>query len=300
MRILVTGANGLLGQMVVRLCAGREGVTLLATAKGEERIGAPLQAANISYRTLDISFRQDWEQALDDFRPDTVLHAAAMTQVDDCESQPELCHSLNVESVDLGATACEARGIHFVLLSTDFVFDGQEGPYNETATPAPLSVYGHSKWEAEKRVQRLTSPWAIVRTVLVIGSVPGLSRSNIVLWAVGALRQGKKITVVQDQWRSPTWAEDLARGCLAVAERKATGIFHISGPEVLSVYDFVLRIAAVFGLDPALVEPISSDQLGQPARRPAKTGFLLDKARRELGYRPHSLDEVIALCGPTE
>ena len=300
MRILVTGANGLLGQMVVRLCAGKSGVTLLATAKGEERIGAPLQAANTSYRTLDITSKQDWEQALDDFRPDTVLHAAAMTQVDDCEAQPDLCHSLNVDAVDLGAAACEARGVHFVLLSTDFVFDGQEGPYDETAVPAPLSVYGRSKWEAEKRVQRLTSPWAIVRTVLVIGSVPGLSRSNIVLWAVDALRQGKTITVVQDQWRSPTWAEDLARGCLAVSEKKATGIYHISGPEVLSVYDFVLRIAAVFGLDTSLVTPISTAQLGQAAQRPARTGFLLDKARRELNYTPHTLEEVISHCGPTE
>ena len=300
MRILVTGANGLLGQMVVRLCAGKSGVTLLATAKGEERIGAPLQASNTSYRTLDITSKQDWEQALDDFRPDTVLHAAAMTQVDDCEAQPDLCHSLNVDAVDLGAAACEARGVHFVLLSTDFVFDGQEGPYDETAVPAPLSVYGRSKWEAEKRVQGLTSPWAIVRTVLVIGSVPGLSRSNIVLWAVDALRQGKTITVVQDQWRSPTWAEDLARGCLAVSEKKATGIYHISGPEVLSVYDFVLRIAAVFGLDPSLVTPISTAQLGQAAQRPARTGFLLDKARRELNYTPHTLEEVISHCGPTE
>ena len=300
MRILVTGANGLLGQMVVRLCAGREGVTLLATAKGEERIGAPLKANNVDYRTLDITSKQDWEKALDDFCPDSVLHAAAMTQVDDCEAQPELCHTLNVDAVDRGATACEARGVHFVLLSTDFVFDGQEGPYDETAVPAPLSVYGRSKWEAEKRVQRLTSPWAIVRTVLVIGSVPGLSRSNIVLWAVDALRQGKTITVVQDQWRSPTWAEDLARGCLAVSEKKATGIYHISGPEVLSVYDFVLRIAAVFGLDPSLVTPISTAQLGQAAQRPPKTGFLLDKARAELNYTPHTLEEVISHCGPTE
>lgn len=298
MRILVTGANGLLGQMVVRLCVGKEGVTLLATAKGAERIGAPLQAKNITYRSLDITSQTDWEEALDAFCPDTVLHAAAMTQVDECEAEPERCKALNVDAVDVGATACEARGIHFVLLSTDFVFDGKNGPYDESAVPAPLSVYGQSKWEAEKRVQRLRSPWAIVRTVLVIGSVPGLSRSNIVLWAVDALRQGKTIPVVQDQWRSPTWAEDLARGCLAVSEQQATGIYHISGPEVLSVFDFVVRIAEVFGLDPSRITPVSSAQLGQAAQRPSKTGFLLDKARAELGYAPHSLNEVIALCGP--
>lgn len=296
-RILLTGANGLLGQKLVRLCANRPGVELLATARGPERIGASLSASNVSYRSLDIEVSIDWESALRDFRPDVVLHAAAMTQVDDCEKEPDLCQRLNVDAVRIGAQASSLHGVQFVLLSTDFVFDGLDGPYEESASPNPLSTYGRSKWEAEKIVQELPTPWSIVRTVLVVGQVEGLSRTNIVLWALQALRAGKTLPVVVDQWRSPTWAEDLAKGCLQVAERRASGIYHISGGETLSVLDFVVRIAQVFGLDTRLIKPVSSESLAQPARRPARTGFVLDKARRELNYEPTPLNQVIAACG---
>ena len=296
-RILLTGANGLLGQKFVRLCADQPGVELLATARGPERIGAALNASNVDYRSLDIESPADWEGALHDFRPDVVLHAAAMTQVDDCEKEPVVCQRLNVDAVRLGAEISSRHGAHFVLLSTDFVFDGAEGPYDETAVPNPLSVYGRSKHDAELIVQSLPTPWSIVRTVLVVGQVEGLSRSNIVLWASNSLRAGKSLPVVVDQWRSPTWAEDLARGCLAVAQRRAQGIYHISGGETLSVFDFVGRIAQVFQLDATLIQPVSTESLAQPAQRPARTGFVLDKARRDLAYEPTPLDEVIAACG---
>ena len=296
-RILLTGANGLLGQKFVRLCADQPGVVVLATARGPERIGAALNASNVDYRSLDIESPADWEGALHDFRPDVVLHAAAMTQVDDCEKEPVVCQRLNVDAVRLGTEISSRHGAHFVLLSTDFVFDGAEGPYDETAVPNPLSVYGRSKHDAELIVQSLPTPWSIVRTVLVVGQVEGLSRSNIVLWASNSLRAGKSLPVVVDQWRSPTWAEDLARGCLAVAQRRAQGIYHISGGETLSVFDFVGRIAQVFQLDTTLIQPVSTESLDQPARRPARTGFILDKARRDLAYEPTPLDEVIAACG---
>lgn len=296
-RILLTGANGLLGQKFVRLCADQPGVELLATARGPERIGAALNASNVDYRSVDIESPADWENALHDFRPDVVLHAAAMTQVDECEKESVVCQRLNVDAVRLGAECSSRHGAHFVLLSTDFVFDGAHGPYDETAMPNPLSVYGRSKYDAEQIVQSLPTPWSIVRTVLVVGQVEGLSRSNIVLWASNSLRAGKSLPVVVDQWRSPTFAEDLARGCLAVAQRRAQGIYHISGGETLSVFDFVVRIARVFQLDASLIQPVSTESLAQLAQRPARTGFILDKARRDLAYEPTPLDEVIAACG---
>ncbi len=270
---------------------------MLATARGPERIGAALNASNVSYRSLDIESSADWEAALLDFRPDVVLHAAAMTQVDDCEKETDMCQRLNVDAVRLGAECSSRFGAHFVLLSTDFVFDGADGPYEENALPNPLSVYGRSKYDAEQIVQTRSTPWSIVRTVLVVGQVEGLSRSNIVLWATNSLRAGKSLPVVVDQWRSPTWAEDLASGCLAVAQRRAQGIYHISGGETLSVFDFVGRIARVFQLDATLIQPVSTVSLAQPAQRPARTGFVLDKARRDLAYEPTPLDEVIAACG---
>jgi dTDP-4-dehydrorhamnose reductase len=178
-------------------------------------------------------------------------------------------------------------------LSTDFIFDGKNGPYSEEAEPAPLSVYGWSKLRAEEAVKASGARYAIARTVLVIGYVPGLSRSNIILWARQALGRGERIRVVHDQVRSPTWSVDLAEGCLRIAEQGALGIYHISGPDTMSILDLVRRVADHAGLDASLIDAVSSESLGQAAKRPPITGLDISKARRDLGFSPHSFSEVL-------
>lgn len=287
LRILVTGANGLLGQSLLYLAQGRH--ELLATGRGPARgnhFGFP-------YAELDTTRPEDFERVLTEFRPDVLIHSAAMTQVDDCEKDPELCRQLNVAATRHGAEACARHGVHLIFISTDFIFDGQNGPYAEDAAPAPLSVYGWSKLHAEEAVKASGARYTIARTVLVIGYVPGLSRSNIILWARGALQRGERIRVVDDQVRSPTWSVDLAEGCLRIAERGAEGIYHLSGPDTFSILELVRRVAAHAHLDASLIDVVSSDSLGQPAKRPPVTGFHIAKARRELGYAPHSFDEVL-------
>jgi dTDP-4-dehydrorhamnose reductase len=124
---------------------------------------------------------------------------------------------------------------------------------------------------------------------------PGLSRSNVVLWAKAALEKGEPIRVVDDQWRMPTLAEDLADGCIRIAKRRAHGVFHLCGPDGMTILELVGRVGRYFGLDTKVVSPVKSADLGQPARRPPRTGFLLDKARRELGYAPRSFEEGLAV-----
>jgi dTDP-4-dehydrorhamnose reductase len=216
-----------------------------------------------------------------------------MTQVDDCEQDQEACNLLNVEATKLCAEACARHGIHLIFLSTDFIFDGKNGPYGEEAEPAPLSVYGWSKLRAEEAVKASGARYAIARTVLVIGYVPGLSRSNIILWARQALGRGERIRVVHDQVRSPTWSVDLAEGCLRIAELGAEGIYHISGPDTMSILDLVRRVADHAGLDASLIDAVSSESLGQAAKRPPITGLDISKARRDLGFSPHSFSEVL-------
>jgi dTDP-4-dehydrorhamnose reductase len=224
-----------------------------------------------------------------------VIHGAAMTNVDHCETQREACWLANVTAVETLVKECEKTGSHLIHVSTDFIFDGTHGPLDEQEKPAPVNYYGESKLAAEEIVRRSTTTWAILRTVLVYGITNDMSRSNIVLWVKNSLEQGKTISVVNDQWRTPTLAEDLAQGCFLAAKKKATGIYNISGKDFLSPYDIAIKTADYFKLDKSLIKATDSTQFKQPAARPLTTGFIIEKARRELGYEPKSFEQGIAV-----
>lgn len=288
MRLLITGANGLLGQKLVALLSGRPDIELWATSRGENRLR---QQEGYRYASMDITNKEEVLRVMEEVRPEAVIHGAAMTQVDDCELRPDECLKMNVEGTRHVVEGCRKAGAYLAFVSTDFILDGEEGPYTEEVTPHPLSVYGHSKLQAEEIVKNSGLKWSILRTVLVYGMADDLSRSNIILWAKGALEAGKPIRVVHDQFRTPTLAEDLAMGCFLAVQKKANGVFNISGDEFVSIYQLVERVAAHWGLSMAAVEKTDSASLGQPAKRPPRTGFIIDKARRELGYQPHSLEE---------
>ncbi len=291
-KILVTGSNGLLGQKLVYKLKDRTDVELIATARGENRL---IDQTGYAFYSMDIGNRANVDDVIDQVRPDHIIHTAAMTQVDDCELDHEACDRANVDAVQYVVDAAERNNCHLVHISTDFIFNGEEGPYDEEGVADPLSYYGNAKWKGELIVQNSNLNWAILRTVLVFGIVDNMSRSNIVLWAKGALEKGNPINVVDDQFRSPTLAEDLADGCILAVEKNATGIYNISGKDTFSIIDLVGEVADYYGLDKNLINPVSSSTLNQPAKRPPRTGFILDKARRDLGYDPHSFKEGIAL-----
>ncbi len=290
--ILITGSNGLLGQKLVDLLSKEENIQLIATAKGENRLP---NLEGYVYQSLDITDSQQVNEVFAAFKPQIVIHTAAMTNVDTCESDLEGCESLNVKAVEYLVNACEKQGSFLCHLSTDFIFDGADGPYDEEATPNPISIYGESKLKAEKIIQASSIRWAIARTVLVFGIVPDMSRTNIILWVKKSLEEGKQINVVTDQFRTPTLAEDLAMGCWLIAQKEAEGIFNISGEELLTPYEMAIQTAEYFHLPKELIKPADSSTFTQPAKRPPRTGFILDKAKRFLGYQPRSFNEGIAL-----
>lgn len=289
MKILITGSNGLLGQKLVRCLQEDEGITLIATARQESVV--PIE--NGEFHLLDICNANQVDQLLAHIRPDVVINTAAMTNVDQCHKDRERCWRVNVDAVQNLVNTCEKICSHFIQLSTDFVFDGSHGPLDETEATGPVNFYGESKVAAEEIVTKSKTTWCIIRTVLVYGVTRDMSRSNIVLWVKTNLEQHKSINVVNDQWRTPTFAEDLALGCYLAAKKKARGIFHISGKDFLSPYEIALRTADYFGLDKSYIKPIDSFSLAQEAKRPARTGFIIEKARRELGYEPRSFEEGI-------
>jgi dTDP-4-dehydrorhamnose reductase len=291
MRILVTGSNGLLGQKLTRLLQQDESVQLIATARGK----SALVITRGEYHSLDIADRDQVERVLRLTKPEVVINTAAMTQVDDCETQREACWNANVTAVENLVDYCTEWHIHLVHVSTDFIFDGSSGPLDEDAMPAPVNYYGESKLAAEEVIRNSAASWAILRTVLVFGITEDMSRSNIVLWVKKSLEQKKTIHVVNDQWRTPTLAEDLAQGCYLAAKKRAKGIYNISGKDFLSPYDIAIKTAEFFKLDKSLIKATDSARFVQPARRPLTTGFIIDKARRELGYEPHSFEEGLEI-----
>lgn len=298
--ILITGSNGLLGQKLVSLIASNPNYKLIATSKGVNRIS---KISNFIYESLDITDKQQVEAILEKYKPDVVINTAAMTNVDACELNKEECWKQNVTAVHNFVDVLSNRQssivnhhCHFIHLSTDFIFDGENGPYTEKDQPNPVSYYGLSKYEAEKIIQHSQlKKWAIARTIIVYGVVEDMSRSNVVLWAKSALEKGDKINVVDDQFRSPTLSEDLAMGCFLIAEKGATGIYNLSGKDTMSILELVQKVADFYGLNKSLINPIKSNTLNQPAKRPPITGFILDKAKKDLGYNPHSFLEGLQI-----
>lgn len=290
--ILITGSNGLLGQKLVELLVQQPTIKVIATARGENRL--PF-TEGYEYCSMDITNQNEVMSVIEKNLPDAIIHGAAMTNVDQCESEKEACWSQNVTAVQYIVDVCRKHDIFLCHVSTDFIFDGAAGPYTEEGEANPLSFYGWSKYAAEKLVQHSGIRWAIVRTVLVYGIAYDMSRSNIILWVKKSLEDGKNIKVVTDQWRTPTLAEDLAMGCYLIANQEAEGIFNISGKDLLTPYEMAMMTADYFELDKNLIAQADSSTFSQPAKRPARTGFVLDKARTILGYEPRSFTEGIAI-----
>lgn len=290
--ILVTGSNGLLGQKITENILSNNDVVLIATGKGENRF--PIKEGYI-YAEMDILNPQQVKTVLKKYKPDAIIHTAALTNVDTCEAEQELAYALNVTAVQTLISLCEEFKIQLVHLSTDFVFDGANGPYDETAKPNPLSCYGKTKLLGEEIVMNSQAKWVILRTIIVYGIVSDMSRSNIVLWVKGALEKGNTINVINDQWRMPTLVEDLVNGCLLAVKNNAQGIYHISGKDMLSIAQIAYKVADFWKLDKTLITEVNSAALSQSAKRPVKTGFILDKAMTELNYKPHSFEEGLLI-----
>ncbi len=294
-RILITGSNGLLGQKLVYALLKRNDVQVIATSVGANRL---IKKDGYTYESLDITQKSQVETIFKKHQPDVIINTAAMTNVDACETKREECWTINVTAVQniVDVISENKSECHLIHLSTDFIFDGEKGSvYVETDIPNPQSYYALSKAESEKVLQKSSINWAIARTIIVYGIVDNMSRSNIVLWAKDALTKGQKINVVDDQFRSPTLAEDLAEGCILIADKKAKGIFHLSGPTAMSILELVYKVADFWKLDKSLVTPSKSDNLNQAAKRPPRTGFDISKAKKELGYAPHSFEEGLKI-----
>ncbi len=290
-RILITGANGLVGQQLVSIMGRMPEYDVLAT--GRDR--APrFSGGSCGYTQLDITDSAAIDRLFLDFTPDVVINCAAMTQVDLCEIQKEECWQINALAVELIARACRSAGASLIQLSTDFVFDGEEGPYRENARPNPINYYGRSKLAGENYARGAgMDKWAIVRTVLVYGISENSPRQNFVTWLRDKLIAGNDVQIVTDQWRTPTYAPDLAEGIERIIRYQKQGVFHVSGRDNIPIYEFALLIADAFGTDPKMIAPTDSSAFSQTAARPPRSGFIILKAETELGFKPRGIRSAL-------
>ena len=288
-KILITGSNGLLGQKLVKLFLGKKDYEIFAIARGENRLR---NKSGYTYYSLDITEHDKLTDLIYEIQPDCIIHTAAMTNVDACELKQKECDVINVDVVQTIANVCKKNNIHLIHLSTDFIFDGEKGGiYTEKDKPNPISYYGFSKLKSEKIILKAEIKHTIIRTILVYGTVDNNDRSNIVLWVKNSIENKKTINVVTDQFRMPTFAEDLAESCFLAVKNDAIGIYNVSSNKLLSIYDIAIEVANTFNLDKNYINPIVTSSLNLPAKRPPKTGFDLNKSISLLKLPSYSFGE---------
>ncbi len=277
MKVLITGANGLLGSKLVET-AERFGHVVYAGDIVQPVRGIPIQ--------FDISNQKQVDSIFERLVPEAVVHCAAMTDVDKCEKARDLAWKINVTGTENIVRALDKIHAFVIYVSTDFVFNGEKGSYDEEDVPDPINHYGLTKLEAEKRVQDTVAKHCIVRASVIFGSTPALGKVNFALWLLDSLRRKEQVNIVTDQWNSPTLNTNMAEMILEIMERKLEGIIHVSGATRINRYDFAKLMASAFGLDSNLVTPVTSADFSWPARRPKDSSLSTKKARRLLQNKP--------------
>ena len=284
-KIIVTGASGFIGGYICKLLSDVPKTQLYACVRDEKSVIAdPAIKVEINF------LKEGFEQRLANIEPDIIIHTAALSQVDFCEQNRNEAWKVNVEATEKIALVAKEVGARLVFLSSDFVFSGKNEFETEESACSPVSFYGETKVAAESAIKRILDNYAIVRPVLVYGIPLNEGRNNIVTLVKRNLEQGKPMTIVDDQYRTPIYVEDLVDFLLILCSSKEIGIFHVGGAEYISVYEFTLKIARFFNLDVALLSPIKSKELAQKGVRPPKTRFDNMKVQTLFSFYPNSID----------
>lgn len=288
------GASGLLGFKVAEL-AVEQRLETFATYNFR-----PIKLEGCNFFQLNKCNKEDTLALVKKIKPDVVIDTAALHNVNYCETHRDETWNVNVRGTRNVAEACKEIGAKMIFISTDYVFDGKKGLYTEEDAPNPLHYYAKTKLEAEDVVREAAVDYAIARPSVIYGWNPGelagLKSSsgksmNFVIWALGKLRKGETISIVTDQYSSPTLADNLAEVLLVLSKSEKQGVYHTAGRTCLNRFDFAKEIAKVFELDGSLVKPVTSDVFKQVAERPKRCCLDVRKAERELGVRFLTVEE---------
>ncbi len=289
-RLLITGSNGLLGQKIAKTLFKTNNPLMLISIEEKsffhERI--------FTYQKVDLSKRTEVRKVVEEFEPEIIINTAAITDVDLCEKERELAWQVNVNGVENLVYTAKLVGAKIIHLSTDYVFDGKNGPYSELDRPNPLSYYGRTKLASENVLLTSGIDYTIIRTMVLYGI--GINvKPNFALWVYKNLKENKPIRIVDDQIGNPTFVDDLAFAILKIIELDKSGLYHIAGTDLVSRYDFAVTLADVFKFNKKLITPVKSSIFKQPAPRPLKSGFIILKAQTELGIKMSGIKQGLTI-----
>jgi len=295
--VAVTGGTGKIGLRLIEHLL-KAGYHVCVLVRSQPQAEHPLLRANISLTVMDLSklHVQDVRDWLSVVRPQALIHTAALAHVADCEHRPDLAYLLNTSTTHMLAQACAEYQVHFVFLSTEYVFDGMLAPgllYREHDRVNPLNYYGKSKALGEVTTQEECvekTLWTICRTSMVYGSMQQ-DRPDFVQWVRTMLEQQRIVSLPIDQVNSPTYAPDLVRMLVAVVEQRLQGVYHVCGSKSLSRYRFGLKVAQCYGFNQALIEPVCTPEPGINLQRPLNVGLCVEKITADTGIYPLSLEE---------
>ncbi len=284
MKILITGCNGLLGQSLIR------NNLLNHMLYGVDINDKSFLIPASQYLQCDMTKRPDMINTVLDLKPDWILNTAGFTNVDGAETDKDKCWQINVNAVENIVDAARKVKARVVHLSTDYIFDGVEGPYKEDEYPNPLGFYGRSKLAGENVLKGSTVDHAIVRTMVLYGHGNQV-RPNFVSWLLEKFKNNESVNIVTDQIGNVTYIDDLAAGIWAIVEKNAFDIFNIAGSEITDRNTFAHKVARFWGFDTRLIKPMKTVDLHQLAPRPLNSGLIVNKAIDELGIKLSNIDE---------
>jgi len=284
LKFLVTGSAGLIGRQVVKdLSETHEVFSCYNKSKPEH--------GNII--KMDLLNHEMISNAMSEKKPDVVIHLGAMTAVDLCDAQQDNALKINSQATEILAKECSKINSFMVYVSTDYVFDGNTGMYEENDTTNPLGFYGKSKLLGEKSIQNFSSNWCIARTSTPFGLHP--TKKSFPIWVIENLQKQKQIDVLTDQFTSPTYVPSLSRMLIEISERHLTGIIHVAGASKISRYEMASLVSDKLGLDGKLLREISINDIKWEAQRPKDSSLNVSKAISTLNQKPQKIDHDVNL-----
>ena len=284
MKLLITGASGLLGTKLCEIALRKKHEVYSVYSQHEPLYGTPVE--------LNVRDLRAMTQIFDKIKPQAVVHAAALTDVDKCELEKKLSWKTNVEATKNIVRLCKESDVFLVYVSTDYVFDGEKGMYKETDKPTPINHYGFTKLKGEEAVQTLDN-YCIARGSVIYGSAPATGKTNFALWLLDKLRKKEEVRIITDQWNSPTFNVNMAEMLIETLEKKVNGILHLAGATRLNRYEFAEHVAETFNLDPKYIKPVQSEHIKWIAKRPKDSSLDVSKAKRTLAIKPLEIREAL-------
>jgi dTDP-4-dehydrorhamnose reductase len=289
-KILITGCNGFLGQHLTQYFAAKK-LNVIAVGRGACRIE---NKNGFIYESIDLTDTYYVNKCLQTYKPDIVIHAAAMSKPDECDANKKECLLQNVDVTDSLIQAAANFFPHFIYISTDFIF-GENGPHSEDEIALPLNFYGETKLKAERIVRKSGLLCSIVRPVFIYGKLYAGMRPSFLHWVKNNLEQNKPIKVVSDQQRTPTYAIDICKGIESIICKRVPGDFNLAGKDIISPYQMAITVARVLHLNELLIENVTSATFPEVVVRAKQSGLKIDKAVKELNYHPVSFEEGVML-----